>query len=92
MRSILLGGAVLLLAGCSNLPYRIASKANDYTYFEQKFEAECKEATQPCLARAKKLGACIARLNDAADAAKRGGAAKYQEKAMRAACSEKELR
>lgn len=90
MRFVVLGAA-LLLAGCSNLPYRIASKANDYTYFESKFEAECKEATQPCLQRAKNLGTCIARLNDAADAAKRGGAAKYQEKAMNEACSARKL-
>jgi hypothetical protein len=78
--------SVITLAGCSNLPYRVASKANDYTYFEKKYEAACKTATPECVARQEKLKACKAALVDAAAAETRGGSAKYQEKDMKTAC------
>lgn len=79
--------SLLTLVGCSNLQYRIGTQINDYVHAESKFEAECKEATAPCVARAQQLGRCMGAIKAANEAVQRGGAAKYQEKDMKTECA-----
>jgi len=77
--------ALIFLSACSNLPYRIASHVNNYAYFERQYELKCKTATAPCVALKARLDACFDAVHRA-QAADHGGAAKYQEQDMNAAC------
>jgi hypothetical protein len=89
MRKLLFSLALFSTA-CTNLPYRVVSKVNDYVYFQQKYEKDCGgamgESTKDCVDRYTRLVACKKALEDSAQAAGRGGAAKYQEKEMGKAC------
>lgn len=68
---------------------KVATNANKLVYYEKKWEADClgKDLTAgPCGNRAMRLQACAQSVQEAYEAAQRGGDSSWQAQGMKEAC------